>query len=101
MRAESEALGAHGEALVSCNACTESKDGVLWGGGGDWRKAFTAELRSLRGISIQSAIPTADHRERSLERQDGDRVRYLLQPFLSYAFVCIYLEQRRHKSNKK
>lgn len=33
-------------------------------------------------------------------RQDGDRSRYLLQPFLSYAFVCIYLEQKRHKGNK-
>lgn len=35
-----------------------------------------------------------------LKRQDGDRSRYLLQPFLSYAFVCIYLEQKRHKGNK-
>lgn len=36
-----------------------------------------------------------------LGRQDGDRFRYLLQPFLSYAFVCIYLEQRGHKSKKQ
>lgn len=37
---------------------------------------------------------------RNIWRQDSDRSRYLLQPFLSYAFVCIYLEQRRHKSDK-
>jgi len=36
-----------------------------------------------------------------LDGQDGDRCRYLLRPFLSYAFVCIYLQQRRHKSKKQ
>lgn len=42
-----------------------------------------------------------EKRQESLERQDGDRFRYLLQPFLSYAFVCIYLEQRRQKQTIK
>lgn len=93
-------IKADGVALVSCNACTERRSGRL-----SYHKASKA-FRHLQGVSIQLAIPTArcplaKKKKKALRKTRWRQVRYLLQPFLSYAFVCIYLEQRRHKANNK
>lgn len=37
----------------------------------------------------------------SEQEEDGNMAEYLSQQFLSYAFVCICLKQRRHKAKEE